>query len=131
MAKVMIGLAIGAAVLGAKVMLHPSLPNTSEGQAKFYAEKLNATAPSPFGYHNTLTAAKADGATIELDVQQSPTSYRALPDSQAFKHGLAFGMCKEKVQSDFLAMGGAVRYVFTTPNGQVLKPVTVTSCPTQ
>ena len=129
MAKVMIGLAIGAAVLGAKVMLHPSLPSTPEGQAKFYANGFNAMAPRKAGPIATMIGAKSEGVTLELDHQLVPNAPALTVEA---RHDVAVGTCGTPGPlKDFIAKGGVIRSVYTTADGQVLPPVVISSCPTQ
>jgi len=106
----------------------PTVQDPAERRAVGAATILNAMAPLSLGSQSTLTGAKADGRTIELDIQLSQNMPTNIPED-AFDRGLVAATCIQKTIGDLLAQGGAVRYAIATPDGRMLNPVTVSSCP--
>ena len=127
MAKWMIGLAVAAVLTGAKMIAHPSAPDTPERRADLTATALNAMAPRQLGSYSTLTGAKADGRTIEMDVKLAPGAPLNFPED-AFERGLTAVTCKQQNVTDLISQGGAIRYAIETADGRALTPVTVSSC---
>jgi hypothetical protein len=128
MAKWMIGLGVAAGLTAAKMMAHPALPQqTPESRADITATGLNAMAPMALGVHSTLTGAKADGRTIELDIRLNSSMALNVPQD-AFARAMTAMTCKNGDVADLLSKGGAVRYAITTVDGVPLTPVTVSSC---
>jgi len=99
-----------------------------ERRADRTATALSAMAPLPLGDHGTLTGAKAEGRTIELDIRLAQDLPPSIPED-AFDRGLTAVACKEKNVVDLLAQGGAIRYAIATADGRTLNPVTVANCP--
>ncbi|WP_010188842.1 hypothetical protein [Sphingomonas sp. PAMC 26605] len=85
-------------------------------------------APLQLGSYSTLTGAKADGRTIEVDVKLAPGAPINFPEG-AFARGLTAGTCKQHNVTDLVSHGGAIRYAIETADGRTLTPVTVSSCP--
>lgn len=129
MAKLMIGVVVGVVVFAGKMLLHPAMPDTLEAREAFFAKGVNAAAPVAVGPYSSMTGAKVSDGVLELDVQLSPTAPKITMDS-AFMHGFEIGTCRNTTFNDLIKKGGSVRMTFTNPDGQVLPPATVSSCPT-
>jgi hypothetical protein len=111
------------------MLTSPTVPDTLQGREDFIAKGINGTAPIPMGPYSSMTGAKVNNGTLELDVRLSPTAPTITLDD-AFMHGVAFGVCKNSTMSDLIKRGGSLSMVFTNTDGQVLPPATISSCPT-